>query len=240
MSKPVRGVSVGAVFHQRGEHWSCSKRLDADGKERGLHTGVDFPATVGTAVVAARAGKTKHVDFGSESFGDHQLVVLCDDGTEDFYAHMRSRAAGGRTVRVGDKIGEVGKEGNITGSHLHFERHKTQAGHWSCDLPVNPGPSLHQGPDGMELSRRILLSELRFGEVNSSSVRRLQRALKMHRQGGDETLDLTGDYTAETDRAVRLCQQRHGFGHDLEGASAVGIRQAVHLFGQTRRIIDDL
>lgn len=236
MSKPVRGAEVGAVFHQRGPRWSCFENADGEG----LHTGVDFPSAIGRAVVAARAGRTKHVDFGSESFGDHQLVVLCDDGTQDFYAHMRSRAAGGRMVRVGDKVGEVGEEGNITGPHLHFERHKTQAGNWSCDLPVNPGPSLHQGPDGMELSRRILLSELRFGEMQSSSVRRLQRALNMHAQGDEEKVRLTGDYGAETDRAVRICQQRHSLGDDLEGASAIGLGQARHLFGKTGRIVDDL
>ena len=236
MSKPVRGAAVGAVFHQRGHRWSCSE--DADGN--GLHTGVDFPAAIGTAVVAARAGKIKHVDFGAEFFGDHQLVVLCDDGTQDFYAHMRSRTADARKVRVGDKIGEVGEEGNITGPHLHFERHKSQADLWRCDLPVNPGPSLHQAPHGMTLSRRILLSELTFGEANSNSVRRLQRALNLHRQGDDEIIRLTGDYGTETDRAVRICQQRHGFGDDLEGASAIGIGQARHLFGQTRRIVDDV
>ena len=239
MSKPVRGFKVGAVFHQRGTSWSCSEREDPDGVVRGLHTGVDFPCAVGTAVVAARAGETRHVHFGS-AFGDHQLIVLCDDGTQDFYAHMRSRAPNGRSVRVGDKIGEVGDEGNITGPHLHFERHKTQADHWSCDLPINPGPSLHVPPMGMALSRRILLSELKFGEMNSNSVRRLQRALNMHRQGNDDVIKLTGDYGPDTDRAVRICQQRHALGDDLEGASSIGPRQAAHLFGMTKRIVDDV
>ena len=236
MSRPVRGVRVGAVFHQRGDRWSCFPDANGDG----LHTGVDFPTDIGTAVVAARAGKIKHVAFSPEFFGDHQVVVLCDDGTQDFYAHMRSRTGDGRQVRVGDKIGEVGEEGNITGPHLHFERHKTQADHWSCDLPTNPGPSLHAPPMGMALSRRILLSELRFGEMNSNAVRRLQRALNMHRQGNDEVLRLTGDYGPDTDRAVRICQQRHGFGDDLEGVSSVGVGQAGHLFGMTRRIVNDL
>jgi hypothetical protein len=171
---------------------------------------------------------------------EHQDDDQDDDGTQDFYAHMRSRTGDGRQVRVGDKIGEVGEEGNITGPHLHFERHKTQADHWSCDLPINPGPSLHAPPMGVALSRRILLSELRFGEMNSNSVRRLQRALNMHRQGNDEVLRLTGDYGPDTDRAVRICQQRHGFGDDLEGVSSVGVRQAGHLFGIRRRIVNDL
>jgi hypothetical protein len=193
-------------------------------------------------VVAARPGVTKHVHFGS-SFGEHQLVVLCEDGTEDFYAHMRSRTAGGRQVRAGDKIGEVGNEslpGLTLGFHLHFERHNQHAPSWECSIIVNPAPSLHTAPNGVALSRRILLSELRFGSLDSSSVRRLQRALNMHREADMPLVRLTGDYLDDTDLAVRICQQRHGFGNDPDDQSQVGPMQAVHLFGAKRHLVNDL
>jgi hypothetical protein len=87
---------------------------------------------------------------------------------------------------------------------------------------------------------RVLLSELMFGEVDSSSVRRLQRALNRHRQTGDPRLDLTGSYTDETDLAVRTCQRRHHFGKDPVRKSSVGPGQAAHLFGPTKLIVNDL
>lgn len=241
MSRPVPGFRVQTPFHRRGPLWrTCGVRIEADGTQTGLHTGVDIPAPEGTAVVAARPGVTKHVDFGP-AFGRHQLAVLCEDGTEDFYAHMRSRTASGRNVRAGDKIGEVGDESSFdVGFHLHFERHNMHADQWGCSIIVDPERSLHAAPDGAGFSRRILLSELRFGEMDSSSVRRLQRALNMHRDGDDPKVALTGDYTIDTDRAVRICQQRHGFGDDAAMASTVGKFQAAHLFGNKKRIVDDI
>ena len=243
MSRPVPGFRAQTPFHRRGPLWrTCGVRDRGLPTQTGLHTGVDIPAPEGTAVVAARAGVTKQVDFGS-LFGDNQLVVLCDDGTEDFYAHMRARTAGGRRVRAGDKIGEVGNNtmpGLTLGFHLHFERHNQHASAWGCSIIVNPAPSLHAGPDGVALSRRILLSELRLGETNSSSVRRLQRALNMHREGDLPLVRLTGDYLDDTDEAVRMCQQRHGFGGDPDDQSRVGPMQAVHLFGTKRQLVDDL
>ncbi|MGH8834337.1 MAG: peptidoglycan DD-metalloendopeptidase family protein [Actinomycetes bacterium] len=128
-------------FHARGTHW---KTCDVQNGE-GLHTGVDFPAPVGTRVVAARKGVTAHVDFGS-AFGPNQLTVECSDGTEDFYAHMSSRIGAGIQVDAGDEIGAVGKEGNVTDAHLHFERHGQQ-GFWSCANAVNPQPSLDEEPE---------------------------------------------------------------------------------------------
>ena len=86
----------------------------------------------------------------------------------------------------------------------------------------------------------MLLSELRFGSLDSSSVRRLQRALNMHREGNMPLVRLTGDYLDDTDAAVRLCQQRHGFGNDPDDQSQVGPMQAMHLFGATKQLVNDL
>jgi hypothetical protein len=44
----------------------------------------------------------------------------------------------------------------------------------------------------------------------------------------------------DTDRAVRLCQQRHDFGADPVEASFVGKLQATHLFGNAKILVDDL
>lgn len=143
MVTPVPGYAMGTPYAARGSYWGC----DPDAYGNGKHTGVDYPAPAGAKVVAARPGTVRHVSYGS-AFGSHQVAVVAADGTRDFYAHMRQRAGDGARVEAGDKIGEVGSEGNVTGPHLHFERHATTSGGWSCGVIRDPAPSInHKGSD---------------------------------------------------------------------------------------------
>jgi len=135
--------TVDTPYGRRGPYWSC----DRDSHGNGIHTGADFAAPAGSKVVAARPGYLAWCSHGS-SFGQHQVEVRCADGTRDFYAHMRFRAAEG-DVEAGQKIGEVGSEGNATGPHLHFERHATTAGGWSCGVVRDPQPSIDWEADDM-------------------------------------------------------------------------------------------
>ena len=135
--------TVDTPYGRRGPYWSC----DQDNRGNGIHTGADFAAPAGTRVVAARPGYLAHCDHGS-SFGEHQAEVRCEDGTRDFYAHMRFRCAAGQ-VKAGQKIGEVGSEGNATGPHLHFERHATSTGGWSCQVVRDPQPSIEWSDEEM-------------------------------------------------------------------------------------------
>ena len=130
-------------YGRRGPYWSCDRNAAGDG----IHTGVDYAAGAGSRVVAARPGTLVHCDHGT-SFGAHQVEVLAGDGTRDFYAHMRTRRAAG-PVLAGEKIGEVGAEGNATGPHLHFERHATETGGWSCGVVRDPQPSIDWEGDEM-------------------------------------------------------------------------------------------
>ena len=139
---PVPGYTITTPYKKRGSWWSC----DEDANGNGVHTRVDYTATTGTKVVAARPGKVVHANHGS-AFGSHQIDILCDDGTRDFYAHMRSRVANGTKVKAGDKVGEVGAEGNVSGPHLHFERHATHTGGWSCTVHRDPAPSINYQED---------------------------------------------------------------------------------------------
>lgn len=139
---PVPGHATTTPYGKRGPYWSC----DPDAYGNGIHTGVDIAAPVGTRVVAARPGIARYVNFGA-SFGNHQLAVTCDDGTRDFYAHMPSYAVeNGARVDAGQAVGKVGAEGNVTGAHMHFERHATTTAGWSCSVVRDPAPSLNYQP----------------------------------------------------------------------------------------------
>ena len=103
--------------------------------ENVVHTGVDYPASKGTPVIAAGDGKVIWADWGLYSGipGDEndpygQAVVLRHDfgfqGHRLFtvYGHLSQvDATVGQHVELGDRIGLVGDTGHVTGPHLHFE-----------------------------------------------------------------------------------------------------------------------
>lgn len=87
---------------------------------KGRHRGVDLNAPIGTAVYAAMDGQVilsgKHKQYGNF------VVVEHGNGVATLYAHHRLNLVHeGEIVRRGQKIAEVGRTGNSTGPHLHFE-----------------------------------------------------------------------------------------------------------------------
>lgn len=187
MTVPVPGVAIGTPYGRRGPYWSC----DRDAYGNGIHTGCDYPAPVGTKVVAARPGKAVYSNHGS-AFGYHQLDILCDDGTRDFYAHMTTRTvADGARVEAGQQVGKVGAEGNVTGPHLHFERHATHTGGWSCSVVRDPAPSINykggKDDDDMPLSDddiKKIASRINhvLGDYNSAGKTDNPDTAKLHDQ----------------------------------------------------------
>lgn len=87
---------------------------------RGRHRGVDLTAAMGSDVYAAQDGQViasgKHRQYGNYIVVDH------GNGVTTLYAHHRANLVQeGEIVRRGQKIAEVGRTGNSTGPHLHFE-----------------------------------------------------------------------------------------------------------------------
>lgn len=86
-----------------------------------FHTGVDYSARVGTPVRAAGAGI---VTYAGGLAGGWGRVVTIAHGADvrTMYAHLSAtRVQVGRRVDAGQTIGLVGKSGNASGPHLHFE-----------------------------------------------------------------------------------------------------------------------
>ena len=78
-----------------------------------FHTGIDYPAPMGTPVVAAVGPLAGYGNVVELSHGQ---------GVSTLYAHLsRILVEPGRRVTRGTTVGLVGRTGDATGPHLHFE-----------------------------------------------------------------------------------------------------------------------
>jgi murein DD-endopeptidase MepM/ murein hydrolase activator NlpD len=104
---PVSQNGVSAYYGQSGVNWMS------------VHTGIDFPVSYGTPVMAATDG-TVRTQWNS-AYGN-MIIVTAKDGTETWYCHLSTyKVASGTTVKAGDTIAYSGNSGNSTGPHCHFE-----------------------------------------------------------------------------------------------------------------------
>jgi murein DD-endopeptidase MepM/ murein hydrolase activator NlpD len=92
--------------------------------DRRFHAGIDIGGGLGARVSAAESGIVTYAGYAS---GYGTLVVISHGtrGGRDVstaYAHMgRLTVREGESLDRGEKVGEIGSEGNSTGPHLHFE-----------------------------------------------------------------------------------------------------------------------
>ncbi len=90
------------------------------GEER-FHYGVDIAADEGTAICAFADG-TVYATGESTTLGSY-IMLEHAGGYITLYAHCSRVTAVSGSVRLGEKIAEVGQTGAATGPHLHFELH---------------------------------------------------------------------------------------------------------------------
>ncbi len=100
------------------------------------HYGIDLPAPLGSAVVAAAPGTVLRIQ--RKGPGGLEMLVQ-HDGFVGVYSHFGmiapAFAEGKRTVAAGEKLGVVGRTGVTSGAHLFFEM--IMGG-----KPVDPAPFL--------------------------------------------------------------------------------------------------
>lgn len=85
-----------------------------------FHEGIDFPAEIGTAVIAAASGKV--VEAGVHPQYGKILAIDHGNGLVSRYAHAsRVMVSEGDLVVRGQQVASVGTTGRSTGPHLHFE-----------------------------------------------------------------------------------------------------------------------
>ena len=130
-SRPVEGP-IGSGFGFRSDPFTG---------RAALHTGLDFPAEVGTPVHAAAGGVVRlselHPEYGNLVELDH------GNGLVTRYAHnSRVLVKVGDLIKRGQTISEVGTSGRSTGAHLHFEV-------LLDDVPQDPAKFLAGGGDAL-------------------------------------------------------------------------------------------
>jgi murein DD-endopeptidase MepM/ murein hydrolase activator NlpD len=99
---------------------SFGYRRDPKTGGRRMHSGVDFAAGMGTPLYSTADGVVIHAGWQS---GYGRLVKIQHEfGIETRYAHMsRIRVKVGQRVSRGQRIGDMGASGRVTGVHLHYE-----------------------------------------------------------------------------------------------------------------------
>jgi murein DD-endopeptidase MepM/ murein hydrolase activator NlpD len=112
VSSPVPGRHVTYSFGVRNRRYTA-----------GFHTGDDYAAPVGRRVVAVRSGKIRWSNNRGGAYGKW-IGLDADNGRTYVYCHLSARLVkAGTRVTAGRTIGRVGRTGNVTGPHLHFEDH---------------------------------------------------------------------------------------------------------------------
>jgi murein DD-endopeptidase MepM/ murein hydrolase activator NlpD len=110
----IQPVSVS--YNASGFGW----RFDPFNGRNAFHEGIDFPAPIGTPIVAAAGGVViaaeYHFQFGNMIEIDHGNDIVTR------YAHSSKLLVKvGDIVRRGQQIALIGSTGRSTGPHLHFE-----------------------------------------------------------------------------------------------------------------------
>lgn len=103
---PVARHGLSAGFGQAGVNWMS------------VHTGIDFPVSYGSSVMAATDGTVR--SQWNPAYGN-MVILTAPDGTETWYCHLSSAKIRSGKVKAGDVIAYSGNSGNSTGPHLHFE-----------------------------------------------------------------------------------------------------------------------
>ena len=95
-----------------------------EGEENRKHQGIDIACPLGTPIKAAGAGKVIYSGNAIRGYGN-LIILRHPEEYVTIYAHNDvNLVKEGTEVERGQTIGKVGRTGNASGPHLHFEVRK--------------------------------------------------------------------------------------------------------------------
>jgi hypothetical protein len=114
MAMPIKGHPISTPFGVKGKLWSS-----------GRHEGIDVACPVGTDIFAPCDGTVVKVgQCWGAAFGQNSVLLKVKGGHLLFAHCSKALVKVGEKVTKGQHIAEVGKDGNVTGPHLHMELQK--------------------------------------------------------------------------------------------------------------------
>ncbi|NRD80610.1 peptidoglycan DD-metalloendopeptidase family protein [Bacillus sp. BRMEA1] len=102
---------------------------DTYGTRQGRHKGIDIAGKWDSPVLAVGEGVVVKSYF-SDTYGN-VVFIKHPSNFVTVYAHLNHRyVQEGQSIKQGDCIGKMGRTGQATGTHLHFETHRNE---WRYD-----------------------------------------------------------------------------------------------------------
>jgi murein DD-endopeptidase MepM/ murein hydrolase activator NlpD len=102
---------------------------DTYGTRQGRHKGIDIAGRIDTPILAVEDGVVDK-SYYSNTYGN-VVFIKHPSHFVTVYAHLNRRNVGkGQLIKQGDVIGKMGRTGQATGTHLHFEAHQLE---WRYD-----------------------------------------------------------------------------------------------------------
>jgi murein DD-endopeptidase MepM/ murein hydrolase activator NlpD len=114
---------------------------DTYGTRLGKHKGIDIAGKLNTPVLAVADGQVVESYF-SNTYGN-VVFIKHPSHFVTVYAHLNKRTVfEGQNIKQGTVIGKMGRTGQATGTHLHFETHKQE---WRFDKKFALDPEMLLG-----------------------------------------------------------------------------------------------
>lgn len=269
---PILSASASAATLKDGRWCNPARGYFPDGGHYGAprgqysHAGQDVTNSTGTAVYAAAAGTVIRrgwgVLTGRTGYG---LVISHGGGRYTYYGHLSVfRVGSNASVSVGQRIGDMGATGNVTGPHLHFETHSgglydtvdpvdfmaargvDLGGGWSRIDPGAAGKTVVAIQHLMTQRGYELVADGAYGPVSVGAVKRFQEAEGLIADGqvGPQTwphlvYTLREGHGGSHVRGLQVMLNKHSAGLQVDGDFGSVTRSAVRSYQSANRLYVD-
>lgn len=154
---PVNFKYISSSFNPRRRH-PVTGRVKA-------HNGIDYAAKTGTPVSAAGSGTV--IKSGYTKYNGNYIFIKHGEKYITKYLHLSKKfVRKGAKVKQGQRIGNVGATGQVTGAHLHYEFlvngvHRNPR---TVKLPKSQSIAKKEKPQFLEIAAQ------RLAQLNATSV----------------------------------------------------------------------